>query len=96
MLKNILFLVLDAKTSYLCNVIRKKKSFSGISSKRSSKVKDCLKIKKGKEIMTGVIIIAAAIVAMALAKGSNNSGKFFGSSTSMFFGNHDMNAGAAC
>lgn len=46
--------------------------------------------------MTGVIIIAAAIVAMTLAKGSNNSGKFFGSSTSMFFGNHDMNAGAAC
>ena len=46
--------------------------------------------------MTGVIIIATAIVAMASVKGSNNNGKFFGSSTSMFFGNRNMNAGAAC
>lgn len=96
MLKNILFLVQNIKTPYLCNVIRKKKSFSGNSSKRSSKVKDCLKLKKGKRIMTGVIIIAVAVVAMAFAKGSKNNGKFFGSSTSMFFGDQNMNAGAAC
>lgn len=47
--------------------------------------------------MTGLLIIAVAVVAMVVAKGSNkNNGKFFGSSTSMFFGNPNMNAGAAC
>ena len=48
--------------------------------------------------MTGVMIIAVAVVAMAVAKGSkkDNNGKFLGSSTSMLFGNQNLNAGAAC
>lgn len=48
--------------------------------------------------MTGVMIIAIAVVAMAVANGSkkNNNGKFLGSSTSMLFGNQNLNAGAAC
>lgn len=48
--------------------------------------------------MTGLVVSAIAVVAMVIAiMGSNkNNGKFFGSSTSMFFGNPNMNAGAAC
>lgn len=46
--------------------------------------------------MTALVIVAVAIVAMACIKGSNNNGKFLGSSTSMFFGNSNMNAGTAC
>lgn len=46
--------------------------------------------------MTGLVIVAVAVVAMACMKGSNNNGKFLGSSTSMLFGNGNMNAGAAC
>ena len=43
--------------------------------------------------MTGLMIIAAVVVAMAVAMGSK---KFLGSSTSMLFGNKNLNAGAAC
>ena len=47
--------------------------------------------------MTGLLIIAAVVVAMAVATGSKKSnGKFLGSSTSMQFGNKNLNAGAAC
>ena len=47
--------------------------------------------------MTGVMIAAIAVAAMAVAKGSKkNNGKFLGSSTSMLFGNQNLNAGAAC
>lgn len=47
--------------------------------------------------MTGLVIAAIVIVAMVIAKGSKgNNGKFLGSSTSMMFGNPNMNAGAAC
>lgn len=95
MLKNILFLVLNIKTPYLCRVIRKK-VFQVLTPKKEYLGKRLFKFKKVKKIMTGVIIIATAIVAMACVKGSNNNGKFFGSSTSMFFGNRNMNAGAAC
>ncbi len=38
--------------------------------------------------MTGVMLVAVAIIVMVIAKGSNrNNGKFLGSSTSMMFGN---------
>ena len=47
--------------------------------------------------MTGLMIIAAVVVAMAVATGSKKSnGKALGSSTSMLFGNKNLNAGAAC
>ena len=47
--------------------------------------------------MTGLMIIAVAIVAMVAVNGSKkNGGKFLGSSTSMLFGNQNPNAGAAC
>lgn len=47
--------------------------------------------------MTGLMIIAVAVVAMVAATGSKkNNGKFLGSSTSMLFGNKNLNAGAAC
>lgn len=47
--------------------------------------------------MTTLLVIAVAVVAIVAAKGAKKSnGKFFGSSTSMLFGNPNMNAGAAC
>ena len=67
------------------------------SVRSTKKVKDCWIKKKGKKIMTGLMILAIAVVAMAVANGSKkNGGKPMSSSTSMFFGNQNLNAGAAC
>ena len=47
--------------------------------------------------MTGLMIIAEVVVAMEDEMDSKkNNGKFLGSSTSMLFGNKNLNAGAAC
>ena len=47
--------------------------------------------------MTGLMIIAAVVVAMAVAMGSKkNNGKFLGTSTSMLFGHKKLKAGADC
>ena len=47
--------------------------------------------------MTGLMIIAAVVVAMAVATGSKKSnGKFLRSSTLMLFGKKNLNAGVAC
>jgi hypothetical protein len=53
---------------------------------------------KGKKIMTVFVILMLAAVVLAAVVTS--SGKFnknlFGSSTFMFFGDNNLNAGAAC
>lgn len=48
--------------------------------------------------MTTVTVLLVAVVAIAaITKFSNKNNRgFFGSSTSMFFGDNNMSAGAAC
>lgn len=48
--------------------------------------------------MTNLVVILLAIVAIVAGVKfiGNSNNKFLGSSTSMLFGNQNMNAGAAC